>query len=412
MNGGSIALAPALPERVDVVIVGARAAGAATAMLAARGGLDVLAVDRGGYGTDTLSTHALMRGAVVQLARWGLLDRLERAGTPLVRRTTFAYGALEIPVEIRPRGGIQGLCAPRRTRLDALLVDAAREAGATVTHGLRCAGLVRGPGGRVRGVELVDGAGRARRVLADRVVGADGLRSGIARESGAAIRRRGAHASGVVYGYWRGLGIEGYEWRYAPGASTGAIPTDDGATCVFVSFARERFRDELAPDVAAGFARIVAEVSPGLAAALGRAERRGGFRGFPGVPGCLRAAHGPGWALVGDAGFFRDPITAHGITDALRDAELLARALATGRERSLVDYEQERDALAVELLDLSDAVAAYDWSPERVQELHRQLSEVMKREVRGLEAMARAAEPDAAVAALASGAGPLQEKTK
>src|SRR6516225_11767989 len=90
----------------DVLVVGARCAGAATAMLMARKGLRVLAIDRGRYGTDTISTHALMRGGVLQLHRWGVLPRLQEAGTPPVRETTFHYGDETITVAIKTSGGV------------------------------------------------------------------------------------------------------------------------------------------------------------------------------------------------------------------------------------------------------------------------------------------------------------------
>ena len=122
---------PAL-HRHDVVVVGARAAGAATAMLLARAGLDVLVVDRSRYGADTLSTHALMRAGVVQLHRWGLLDEIVAAGTPAVRTTTFTFADEEVRITIKPSHGVDALYAPRRTVLDPILVDAARAAGAVV----------------------------------------------------------------------------------------------------------------------------------------------------------------------------------------------------------------------------------------------------------------------------------------
>ena len=115
---------------LDVVIVGARAAGAATALLLARAGLRVQVVDRSRYGADTLSTHALLRGAVVQLHRWGLLDRVVAAGTPPIRATSFDYGSGPITLRMKPSHGVDALYAPRRTVLDPILVDAARAAGA------------------------------------------------------------------------------------------------------------------------------------------------------------------------------------------------------------------------------------------------------------------------------------------
>src|SRR5262245_23857340 len=125
----------------DVVIVGARTAGASTAMLLARAGHRVLLVDRGQYGTDALSTHALMRGAVVQLHRWDVLPAVIAAGTPPVQRATFFYGDQTVSFPIAPRDGIDALYAPRRHVLDRLLVDNAVEAGATVVFGVHLKGL-------------------------------------------------------------------------------------------------------------------------------------------------------------------------------------------------------------------------------------------------------------------------------
>jgi len=117
-------------SRYDVVIVGARCAGAATAMLLARRGLKVLLVDRSRYGSDTLSTHALMRAGVLQLHRWGVLDKIKAAGTPLIRTVSFHYDDNVVEVPLKPQDGVDGVYAPRRTVIDAALVDAAREAGA------------------------------------------------------------------------------------------------------------------------------------------------------------------------------------------------------------------------------------------------------------------------------------------
>src|SRR6187551_701521 len=132
----------------DVVVVGARVAGAATAMLLAREGLRVLCLDRSRYGSDTLSTHALMRGGVLQLQRWGLLDQLPATGTPPVRRTVFHYGSDKVGVSIKPAAGVEALYAPRRTVLDALMVDAARQAGANVEFSAPVVELLRDRSGR------------------------------------------------------------------------------------------------------------------------------------------------------------------------------------------------------------------------------------------------------------------------
>jgi len=376
-----------IASRYDVVIVGARAAGAATAMLLAHQGLRVLAVDRGRHGADTLSTHALMRGGVLQLARWGLLDRVRAAGTPRVTRTTFHYGETSVPVDVKPKDGVDGLYAPRRTVLDAILVDAAVEAGAEVHHGVRMNGLLRGLAGQVQGVELESADGETRRVRATWVVGADGVRSRVAREAGARTERRARVTGGVVYGYWRGLDADGYHWHFAPGVAAGVIPTNDGAACVFASMPSQRFLDEIRWDLAAGYQRVLEEVSPALAGRVAGAQKLESLRGFPGELGYFRQAWGPGWALVGDAGYFKDPITAHGITDALRDAELLACALAVGTESALFEYQQRRDALSSELFEVTERIAGYDWTLDEVQQLHRSFSESMKGEMQALLAL-------------------------
>ena len=132
--------------RYDVVVVGARCAGASTAMLLARAGAKVLMVDRQKYGSDVVSTHALMRAGVIQLSRWGLLSKLMATGTPPVRRTAFHYGDEAVHIDVRPEHGVDFLCAPRRTALDSVLVDGAREAGVEVRHGVTVTGLQFGLG--------------------------------------------------------------------------------------------------------------------------------------------------------------------------------------------------------------------------------------------------------------------------
>ena len=135
-NGVPVTIAVDAVMRYDVVVVGARAAGAATAHLLARAGVRVLLVDRANHGADTMSTHALMRGGVLQLQRWGLLDRIVAAGTPAVRRVTFRYAGQVLPIAVKPSHGVDALYAPRRTVLDPILVDAAAAAGAEVRFGV------------------------------------------------------------------------------------------------------------------------------------------------------------------------------------------------------------------------------------------------------------------------------------
>src|SRR5262249_53102471 len=108
------------------------------------------------------------------------------------------------------------------------------------------------------------------------------------------------------------------------------------------------------------------------------------LRGFPGQPGLMRQSYGPGWALVGDAGYFKDPITAHGISDALRDADLLARAVTRGSDLALVEYQATRDELSRELFEITDEIAGFEWDFDRLKVLHHDLSKTMNREVEAL----------------------------
>jgi len=369
--------------KVDAVIVGARCAGAATALLLARAGARVLLVDKGVYGSDTLSTHALMRGAVLQLHRWGILPAIVAAGTPPVRSTTFSYPEQDITVPIEPRFGVSALYAPRRALLDRTLVDAAAESGVEVRYGVRTDDVIVDDRGRVRGITaFADGA--RHRIEADLVIGADGLHSTIAQRVGAERVVEGRHRTGVLFSYWEDLPVDGYYWRFQTGASIGAIPTNHGATCVFASVPSGRLPGEIHGDAPSAYRRLVREVSPVFDARLDEARRVEPVRGFGGHPGFIKAGTGPGWALVGDAGYFKDPITAHGITDALRDAELLARAIMKGTAAAFADYETTRHDLSRRLFEITDDIASFAWTDGEVQSMHRAFSSEMSREVRAL----------------------------
>lgn len=364
----------------DVIVVGARIAGAGTAMLLSRAGLRVLAVEKSAQGSDTLSTHALMRPGVFQLHRWGVLERIIAAGTPAIRKTTFHYRDEAIEVPIKERDGVEALYAPRRTVLDAALADAALKSGAQIVYGALVQGVVRNGTGRVCGVDIVERAGAKHRVEANIVIGADGARSGVARAVDAEVLRHANRPGAFLYGYWRGLRLDGTHWHYGKDVAAGAIPTNDGMACVWVGMPPARYEARDYTRLDALFGTVLAETDRDLALAVGRAERMGKLHPFAGWPGFIRKSWGAGWALVGDAGCFKDPITAHGMTDALRDAELLANAVVTGTGEALADYQSARDELAVEFLDLTDEIASFEWDLERLKELHYRLSKLMGHE--------------------------------
>lgn len=351
-------------------------------MLLARAGHRVLVIDRGRYGTDTLSTHALMRGAVLQLHRWNLLPAVIASGAAPVRKATFFYGdddAVAIPVN--PRDGVDALYAPRRFVLDRLLIDAAAASGADVVYGIRLRELQRSAAGRVTGAVLEDEAGTVHRVRARMVIGADGMRSTVARLVDAPAYRVGQHATATMYGHWSGLDVDGYGWYFVPGLSAAAIPTNGGQTCVSVSMPGSTFAGLVAHRQKSAFRDLLSQVAPALAEQIGGSDPVP-LHGFAGQAGFFRRARGSGWALVGDAGYFKDPLTAHGITDALRDAELLASAIDEGSDTALADYQDQRDAASVELFEATDAIASFAWDLTGIRVLHESLARAMAREVK------------------------------
>jgi flavin-dependent dehydrogenase len=382
----------------DVVVVGGRVAGASTAMLLARAGLSVALVDRGRRGSDTLSTHALMRGGVLQLARWGVLEEVVAAGTPAVRRTVFHYpDGTDVDVAIRPRAGVDALYAPRRHLLDRLLVEAAERAGVRVLHHTTVTSVRRDDSGRVAGVVARTRAGACIDLAADLTIGADGIRSRVAEQVGAGTTWRARSASAVLYRYVDDPQGDGYEWTYGAGAAAGVIPTNDGASCVFVSTAPERMRRLRRRGAERAIADLLVAAGPAAVERVQGLRPVSPVRGWAGLPGLARQSFGPGWALVGDAGYFKDPITSHGITDALRDAELLAREVLVARsgvlpeQAALARYQETRERLSRDLFETTERVAAYDWDATGIRTLLHRFSTAMGDEVEHLAALGTAA---------------------
>jgi 2-polyprenyl-6-methoxyphenol hydroxylase-like FAD-dependent oxidoreductase len=368
-------------KRYDVIVIGARCAGAATAMLLARSGMRVLMVDRDAYGTDTLSTHALMRTGVAMLHRWGVLPEVIKAGTPPVRSTTFTYEGEKVVVDVKPGQGVDALYAPRRTVLDSLLVDAATAAGAEVRYGVLLTDLLTDATGRVFGAVLRGPDGQLTSVNADLVIGADGRQSTVARLVDAPCYAQSRHKSSAVFGYFTGVKDDGYCWHYRPGANIGIIPTNDGAQCVFVLVPPARFRETFGEDAMTGFLKQVAASDPDLGEQVRAEHQEGRLYRFGGALGHMRQSHGRGWALVGDAGYFKDPITAHGITDALRDAELLSRAVVSADPNALPAYQSVRDDLSRLLFETTDAIASFEWGMDEIKAHHVDLNKAMKAEL-------------------------------
>ncbi|MFL6081136.1 MAG: NAD(P)/FAD-dependent oxidoreductase [Ornithinibacter sp.] len=377
----------------DVVVVGARVAGASTAMLLARAGARVALVDRAGYGSDTVSTHGLVRAGVLQLSRWGLLGELVATGVPPIRHSHFHYADGESDrVSVRAGAGVDALYAPRRTVLDRLLVDAAAAAGVDVLHGMSVTRLLHDRGGRVGGVRARSRAGRPVDLRARITVGADGIRSTVARQAGASVLRQGRSRGAFLYRYYADARPDGYELAWGVGAAAGFTPTNDGLTCVFVGAPPARLRALRREGTERAFTTLLEGVAPRLTDRVRSAAPVGPMRGWAGEPGVVRRSWGPGWALVGDAGYVKDPISMHGMSDALRDAELLADEVlealsgAVPEAVALARYQGLRDQLSWSLFDATEALASYEWDLDQVRVVLRQVSAAMSEEVDHLQA--------------------------
>jgi flavin-dependent dehydrogenase len=370
-------------ETYDAIVVGARCAGAATARLMAEAGMRVLAVDWAKPGTDTISSHVLTRGAVMQLARWGLLERLRAAGTPDIARTTLHFGTDVVAIDTSSRDGMPGVIAPRRYLLDRILAGYAAEAGVEVRYRTAFRDVLRDGSGRVVGACLSDPEGRLYSVRAPLLVGADGLNSSVARKVGSRIYARESHTLSHVYGYYTGMADTGNHGHFARGSSIGIAPTNGGAQCVIASAPPDHLRHLLrSMGPAAALRDIARAISPAVEDMLASARLAERPVVFAGTPGFYRECAGPGWALVGDAGYFRDPVTSHGITDAFRDADMLARSALLGTDEALLGYQHARDCVTRPLFDITDRIARFDQSPEDIKLAFMDLSQAMRDEQR------------------------------
>lgn len=357
----------------DAIVVGARCAGAPTAMLLSRAGYRVLLLDKAPYGKDTLSTHLLHQPGVAALDRWGLLDRLTATGCPPIERVRYEVADIRLEGCARGVDGHQRAYAPRRTVLDPLLVDAAVEAGAEYRE--RCAvdGLLHDDTtGRVVGVRGTY-KGETFTERAHLVIGADGMNSKVAQLAQAATTREHDRLTCAYYAYYPKL-TDALELYESPGSWVAAVPTHDDATLVLAYFPQDRY-DELrkGDGPAAAYLRQIRGTSPGLY------ERVAGRRPLEKLTGTgrqenfFRQAWGEGWALVGDAGHHKDSITARGISDGFRQAELL-----TGRvcgvlgddpamlDKALADFAAERDRQLTDGYEATLAAARLDPHEQRL----------------------------------------------
>jgi 2-polyprenyl-6-methoxyphenol hydroxylase-like FAD-dependent oxidoreductase len=357
-------------KRFDVIVVGARCAGAPTAMLLARKGYDVLLVDRATFPSDTVSTHIVHPPGVAALRRWGLLDAVVESGCPAIDTYAFDFG----PFALVGAPGTEEepvAYAPRRTVLDALLVRAAADAGAEVRQGYAADELIV-EDDRVRGIRGHDHAG-TRADRAEVVVGADGRTSWVARAVDAPEYLEKPPLLVGAYAYWRDLPMDGWFETYVrTERGIAAWPTNDGLTLVIVGWPYAELAANRA-DVEGTFAGAI-ELAPAFAERVRAGSRATRFVSTA-VPNYFRRPYGPGWALVGDAGYNRDFITGQGIQDAFRDAELCAAALDESLsgggpfDDAMAAYQRRRDAQVMGMYELTTQIATLEPPPPELQEL-------------------------------------------
>ncbi|HLL73677.1 MAG TPA: NAD(P)/FAD-dependent oxidoreductase [Pyrinomonadaceae bacterium] len=345
----------------DAIIVGARCAGSPLGMLLARKGYRVLLLDKATFPSDTISTHHIHQPGVARLRRWGLLEKIQASNCPQTTEIKFDVGPFALVGTPPPAEGTAEAYAPRRRVLDKILADAAVEAGAELREGFTVEELTT-DGDTVTGVRGRGRKGSAVTEKARIVVGADGARSFVARSVQAPVYLDRGMLTCNYYSYWSGVPVDGVELYPREGRMIVADKTNDGLTLVVAVWPKEEFR-RVRSNIESEFMRELKESAPGLAERVmsGRREERFAGTGF--IPNFFRKPYGPGWALVGDAGYHKDPITAQGITNSFSHAEMLAEALDeafTGRRAmkdALADYERRRNAEVMPMFEHTTMLA-------------------------------------------------------
>jgi flavin-dependent dehydrogenase len=359
----------------DAIVIGARCAGSPTAMLLAQQGHQVLLVDKATFPSDTMSTHVVHPPGVAALERWGLLPALEDTGCPPVETYSFDFGPVGIAGSPRPIDGIARAYCPRRTVLDHLLVQAAVRAGAELREAFTVDEILFDDDGRVTGIRGHSNDGASVTEHARVVVGADGRHSRLAKAvQPEAYNERRSHLA-MYYAYWSNLPSGGFDTfiRAENRRGWAAIPTHDDLTVVPFGWPVEEFHANRG-DIEGNFLATVA-YAPEFAERVRGATRESKFVGSAELPGYFRKPYGPGWALVGDAGYHKNPITAMGINDAFRDAELVALAIAddiAGRrpyDEGMRAYQEIRDREAGPVYELTDEFAQLQPPPPELQQL-------------------------------------------
>lgn len=361
-----------MPEvTYDVIVVGARCAGASTARLLAQKGYRTLIVDRASFPSDMpMSTHLLWHAGAAQLDRWGLLDALKATGCPPITDVSLNLGAFTL-FGRPPSNGVDAAYAPRRKELDRILLDAAVAAGAEMHEDFMVDDVV-WEGERVVGIRGERRGEPQQSVHAKLVIGADGRTSKIAHAVSAPTYNDVPATQAMRFSYFSGVPMDGMEFVPGPGRMAFAWPTNDNLTVIGIAWKLDDFH-QVRDDVEGHFYSELAAWAPALSARVQAGKREDAWLGGS-IESFCRKPYGPGWALVGDAGLTLDPITAAGITDAFRDAELLADAVDEGlsgrrdMDEALAEFEQLRNEASLPVFHFTAQMAALGPpSPEVMQ---------------------------------------------
>lgn len=356
----------------DVAIVGARVAGAATALLLARQGYRTLLLDRAAFPSDTLSTHLIQSSGIALLAKWRLLDRLRATGCPAFTHHRLDFGAFMVEGYPAPTvDGLNDFYAPRRSVLDKLLIDAAIESGVefreqcSLEQILHMGSKVTGIRARHRGMHFEESA----RVT----IGADGKHSRIAELVSAPEYDRIRALTCIFYSYWSGVTVKGLEVYLREGYTLLLAPTHANLTIVAV-IARVAEFPTIRLDMEFALRQYIDKLD-GMPDRFAKAERQTQYFCTADQPNFYRRPYGDGWALVGDAGYHKDACTAQGITDAFHQAELLAGAIHAGSmgqeplEECLRQYESVRNSSTRARYELTCQMATQDPPPPNVRKV-------------------------------------------
>ncbi|MGA7669015.1 MAG: NAD(P)/FAD-dependent oxidoreductase [Nitrolancea sp.] len=340
----------------DAIVVGARCAGSPTAMLLARKGYRVLLVDKARFPSDTLSTHYIHQPGIARLKRWGLLDRIVDSNCPPVRNLTVDLGPFALNGSAPPLDGVDAGYAPRRMILDEILVNSAISSGAEFREHFGLQELLM-DGDTVTGIRGRTEAGNVVDEKARIVIGADGLRSAVARGVAATTYNVRPTLSCAYYTYFSDVPYDGGELYPRPGQMIITVPTNDNLLMTAVFWPNSEFH-QVRSDIEGSFMRAL-DLAPDLAERIRGGRRVERFRGTADLRNQFRRSHGPGWALAGDAGYHKDPITAQGISDSFLSADLLADAIDDGLsgrvelQTALATYEATRNQMVMPMYELT-----------------------------------------------------------